>query len=118
MKLPISFPSRAVRILAVPFALLLATHAPSAQAAALTWSGTTDGLWSVGGVGGNWAGAAAPVAGDTLTFTGTTNTSTKNDLTGLTVGTGTGTCEPFHRREYFRPPGESCDGALRAPGYE
>jgi len=63
MKLPISFPSRAVRILAVPFALLLATHAPSAQAAALTWSGTTDGLWSVGGVGGNWTGAAAPGRG-------------------------------------------------------
>jgi autotransporter-associated beta strand protein len=56
------------------------------HAATLTWSGTTNNLWSVGGAGGNWTNAIAPVNGDNLVFAGTTNTSTSNDLTGLTLG--------------------------------
>jgi fibronectin-binding autotransporter adhesin len=53
----------------------------SAFAAPRFWSGTSGVNWSTGGVGGNWTDLAAPVAGDTLTFVGTTaNSSTNNDL--------------------------------------
>lgn len=78
--------------LAICCCALAFAAAGSAFAAALTWSGTTSGNWNVGT---NWAGTA-PVNGDTLTFTGIANTSTTNNLTGLTVGTGTGTAISFN----------------------
>ncbi len=68
-------------------ALLVATT--NANAAARTWSGTSNGNWSVGGTGGNWTNALAPVSQDTLTFSGTTNTTTNNDISGLQVGNAT-----------------------------
>ncbi len=56
----------------------------SAFAAPRIWSGTSGVSWSTGGAGGNWTGLAAPVAADTLTFAGTTNTTTNNDLAANT----------------------------------
>jgi autotransporter-associated beta strand protein len=42
----------------------------SASAATRAWSGGgPNDLWSTGGVGGNWGGAAAPVGGDAVNFT-------------------------------------------------
>jgi len=58
--------------------------ASSAHAASPIWSGTTSAVWSVGGIGGNWTDADAPIAGDTLNFAGSTNVSTSNDLTADT----------------------------------
>jgi len=60
-----------------------------AHAATPIWSGTTDSNWNVGGAGGNWTNAAAPVANDSLTFTGTTNVLTNNNLTANTTFAGT-----------------------------
>jgi autotransporter-associated beta strand protein len=50
-----------------------------------TWTGATNGDWSVGT---NWLDGSAPVPASAgiLTFTGTSNTTTNNDLTGV-VGT-------------------------------
>jgi len=50
-----------------------------------SWTGAVSNLWSVGG---NWNGGVAPVNGDALVFpNGASNTSTSNDLTGLTLTT-------------------------------
>ena len=52
-----------------------------AEAATRTWSGAgTDNNW---GTAANWGGTA-PVAGDTLIFSGTTRQSTNNNLTAST----------------------------------
>lgn len=51
-----------------------------AQSAVRTWSGTSSANWSVGGAGGNWTNAAAPVAADSLIFAGIVNPATVNNL--------------------------------------
>jgi autotransporter-associated beta strand protein len=85
---------RNLPILAASIAVLLSAMPDRAQAAALTWDGDQDGNWNTDNSGNtNWgnAGSILPVNGDTLTFTGTSNTSTTNNITGLTIGTGSGT---------------------------
>ena len=64
--------------------LTLAILSPATYAATVTWSGGGgNGSWTTGA---NWAGTA-PVSGDTLTFSGTSQTITINDLTaGTTYG--------------------------------
>lgn len=61
---------------------LLGILSPAAQAATLTWNGAANGTWSAA----NWTGGT-PINGgtDALTFAGTTNPSTTNDLTGYTA---------------------------------
>ena len=51
------------------------------------WSGTTSNLWSVGGAGGNWSGAAAPTTGDDVVFnnTSTSNRATVQDIGNLSI---------------------------------
>ena len=66
------------------FTLAALLAASFVHAASPIWSGTTSNLWSVGGIGGNWTDADAPIAGDTLNFAGSTNVSTNNDLTADT----------------------------------
>jgi hypothetical protein len=58
---------------------IAALHAPSAMAAAKTWTGGgADGNWSTVA---NWAGAVAPAAGDDLMFpAGAARLSNNNDL--------------------------------------
>ncbi len=51
--------------------------AETAQAAPLTWSGTTDGDWNDAT---NWGGSGPPTNGDDLIFSGTSNATTNNDL--------------------------------------
>ena len=60
----------------------------------ITSSALAQSIWNGGGApdsnwttGGNWGGIA-PVAGNTLTFTGTVNTSTNNDFAADTVFSG------------------------------
>src|SRR6188472_3013443 len=71
-----------VTILAVALAFPVA-----AGAATTSWSGDTSVNWSVGGAGGNWNGAAAPVNGDTVQFdiNSDQNLSTNNDIAGLSL---------------------------------
>lgn len=65
-----------------------------ASAATLTWSGTgANGSW---GTAQNWAGAVAPVSGDTLVFAGSTRLTNTNSLAAsstfasITFGTNAG----------------------------
>lgn len=65
----------------VALALGLLTLAP-ATAADLTWTGATNADWS----DANWNGGTPVDSGaDTLTFAGSTNLATNNDLTGFTA---------------------------------
>jgi autotransporter-associated beta strand protein len=68
----------------IAFILTLAILSPATYAATVTWSGGGgNGSWTTGA---NWAGTA-PVSGDTLTFSGTSQTITINDLAaGTTYG--------------------------------
>ena len=59
-------------LLALPLAF-----SGTAQAATLTWTGTTDGDWNDAS---NWGGSGPPASGDNLIFTGTSNTATSNDI--------------------------------------
>ncbi|MGB2011798.1 MAG: autotransporter-associated beta strand repeat-containing protein, partial [Akkermansiaceae bacterium] len=52
------------------------------QAATLTWTGTTDGDWNDAS---NWGGSGPPANGDDLIFTGTSNTTTNNDVGTFSV---------------------------------
>jgi len=66
-------------------AALALLAAPSAFAATRTWSGTTNGTWSTST---NWGAGPAPVAGDTIAFTGLNNVATTNDLAADTSFAG------------------------------
>jgi autotransporter-associated beta strand protein len=82
--------------------LMLLSFAPQlAFGANRTWSGGgLNNNWSSGGVagiGGNWSGAAAPAANDSLFFGGSTRLTNTNDLAadrsfaGITFNSGAGT---------------------------
>lgn len=78
-----------IKFIPRPLSALLAMGlltATSLQAATLSWTGTTNGLWS----NANWSGGT-PVNGgtDTLIFGGSTNLATTNNLTGYTAGGAT-----------------------------
>jgi fibronectin-binding autotransporter adhesin len=64
-------------LLALPLAF-----SGTAQAATLTWTGTTDGDWNDAS---NWGGSGPPANGDDLIFTGTSNTTTNNDVGTFSV---------------------------------
>ncbi len=57
--------------------------AQRAEADILTWNGSSGSFW---GASGNWDRDQTPADGDTLVFTGATNTDTENDLADLEVG--------------------------------
>jgi fibronectin-binding autotransporter adhesin len=79
---------RLVESLLAAFVLVAAMD--RASAAAVTWTGTTDGDWAVGGVGGNWNGAAAPAAaGDNLVFNTSSNTTITNVPASVSLASGT-----------------------------
>lgn len=64
------------------FLFLFFIQIKNAEAATKTWSGATNGNWSVGT---NWGGTA-PVTGDDLVFpSGASNLSNTNDLTENTI---------------------------------
>ena len=52
------------------------------QAATLTWVGGSGTSWSTAA---NWSPATAPVSGDALVFSGTSNLTSQNDISGLTL---------------------------------
>lgn len=58
---------------------------PLSTYAQVTWDGDTDGNWLTGP---NWLSDVAPVAGDALIFTGSTNVITNNDITAATSFAG------------------------------
>lgn len=63
-------------------ALMIGFLVPQAHATNRIWSGTgADGYW---GTAGNWGGTA-PVNGDTLTFTGTTQQNSTNNIGSLSI---------------------------------
>lgn len=68
-------------------ALVIVAGARVAGATVLTWTGTTDANWSVGGAGGNWNGAGPPVSGDDIVFDNlsTANLGTNNNIGGLAL---------------------------------
>src|SRR6186997_468816 len=76
---------RALKTVAI-IAVALAYPA-AASAATASWSGDTSVNWSVGGAGGNWNNAAAPVNGDTVQFdiNSDQNLNTNNDIAGLSL---------------------------------
>lgn len=64
-------------------AAAMTAGAPASFATALTWTGGDGNNWSTSA---NWGGSGVPASGDTLTFSGS-NTTSVNDITGLTLGT-------------------------------
>lgn len=72
-------------ILFVPSLLVLLALLAAAQlasAATDTWTGNTDANWSTPG---NWVGGNAPVAGDSLSFGSSSQTTPNNDFTADTA---------------------------------
>lgn len=81
-------PSLLTRIVAAILGLAFAGHTQNATAADLTWSGGSGNNWSTPS---NWSPSQAPVTSDTLTFSGATNTTSVNDIGGLTLANATNT---------------------------
>ena len=76
---------RAPLICAASIALFAASHLPSASAATVTWTGAGgDANWTTAA---NWGGTA-PVAGDALTFDGTTQLTDTNNFAAATTFLG------------------------------
>ncbi len=65
---------REIRFCALPFAALFAV---SASASNISWTGTTDALWSTGG---DWVGGVAPTAADVAFFDAGSTANLSNTL--------------------------------------
>ncbi len=82
---PAAGPRRAPLICAASIALFAASHLPSVSAATVTWTGAGgDANWTTAA---NWGGTA-PVAGDALTFDGTTQLTDTNNFAAATTFLG------------------------------